>query len=181
VSTVPSGWTDTVVNGDPQLHNSQNSFFVRGSFRTTVLEWPGGWEPWNVPEENEHSATQLEMSNPTLGPGVLQTFAGRRLEMVNNQGNKIIAGWLGQELIWYINKLAAIEADETAKITALNNQITALQAEIVTLQANGSGPSTQLQAAINTALTDAGQISQVISVATQAVNDLTSQLQQYKK
>jgi hypothetical protein len=101
--------------------------------------------------------------------------------MLASQNNKIIEGWTGQELQWYISQLASVQSADQAQIAQLNQQITALQAQVLQLQQQGGGIPQALQNAINNALTDAGQISQVVSVATNAANDLVTQLQPYKK
>jgi hypothetical protein len=142
---IPTGWHDVVVNGDWRLTNPQNSFIVRGAFRGTVLNWPSGWPTWNIPKADEEAVPQLEMSNAPLGPGIRQRFANTTLEMVTNQNNKIISGWIGQELDWYMKALAA---DDIALATA-NSKVSELQTLLDACIAQGGTLTPAQQKAVN--------------------------------
>lgn len=158
---IPHGWTDD----GKALHNPVNNFVVVAGFRTMVLNWPGGWESWNVPLENEHESSPLEHSNPGMGNGHSQLFRDRRLEWQSSNGS-LLRGWLGQEFQWYENQLASQqtadqksiaglqvqEATDQKTITGLQAQINTLQEQLQQAQTNGAITPDE-QAAINTAVT----------------------------
>jgi hypothetical protein len=157
---IPHGWTDD----GKALHNPVNHFVVVAGFRTMVLNWPGGWESWNVPLENEHEADPLEQSNPGMGHGQAQVFRDRRLERQSANGSSL-RGWLGQEFQWYKNQLTsqqaadqksiadlqAQEATNLKTLTSLQAQISSLQEQLQQAQANGTITPDE-QGAINTAV-----------------------------
>lgn len=148
ISMLPVGWTDVVVNGDPQLHNPKNSFVVRGGFRQFILNNP--WDAWNVPLENEQTVTVIAQSNPPFGGGASQLFENAWLVMAANQGNKIGLGHMGGELVWARTNLANTQAS----LDAANKQIADLQAQLAACN-QPPPPVVQvpddLQSAINTA------------------------------
>ncbi len=150
---VPAGWLDTKdAQGNPILKNPVNSFVVRAGFRNFVLNYPGGWESWNVPLEDEHAASPLEESNPALGGGTVQLFRNRRLEW-QQSSNRIFEGWSGQELAWYVSKLAsetALETTDEATISSLNTQVATLQQQLQQVSSGSISPDEQ--AAINAAV-----------------------------
>lgn len=148
--SVPSGWTDD----GKALHNPVNSYVVIAGFRTVVLNWPGGWEPGNVPIENEHDATPLEKSNPSLGDGHSQLFRLRRLEWQASTG-KMFEGWLGQEDQWLDNKYAA----DTKAIGDFAAQSASYQAQLLEAINNGS-ISLEEQTAINNVITSVQALMQ---------------------
>lgn len=144
---VPTGWTDD----GSALHNPQNSFVVRGAFRTTVLNWPSGWPAWNVPVENEHTDAVIAQSNPGLGGGPNQLFADYWMIMLQSQGNKISAGWMGSELVWYKGQLVladtAVDNDD-AIILNLHKQLADDDIALAAANAQVSDLKTQLDACI---------------------------------
>lgn len=153
---VPTGWTDD----GKLLHNPANKFVVAAGFRTTILNWPGGWETWNVPLEDEHDSNPLEQSNTSLGEGHSQVFRNRRLEY-DIKNNNMFYGWLGSEYLWYVNAYNTCQASlktETAKeatdqstITSLNGQVEDLKAQLAA-SVPGTGVSSDEQTAINNAI-----------------------------
>lgn len=150
---VPAGWLDTKdAQGNPILKNPVNSFVVRAGFRNFVLNYPGGWESWNVPLEDEHAASPLEESNPALGGGTIQLFRNRRLEW-QQSSNRVFEGWSGQELAWYVSQLAsetALETTDEATISSLNAQVATLQQQLQQVSSGSISPDEQ--AAINAAV-----------------------------
>lgn len=144
---VPSGWTDVVVNGDPQLHNPKNSFIVRGGFRQHILN-AASWGGWNIPVENEHTDPVIAQSNPAFGGGVSQLFEDSWLVMPA-PSNQIGEGWMGDELLWHKNQ----HASDQSALTAANAQIADLQAKLAACN-QPPPPIVQvpddLQSAINT-------------------------------
>lgn len=149
--SIPAGWSDVNVNGDMQLHNPTNQFVVRGAFRLHIIN-SVSWAEWNVPLENEHNEQFVEMSNQALGPGAVQLFMDSRLEMLSNQGNRILEGWFGRELQFYMALAASFKSQldaETAKESADQATITDLQAQLAACMAALSIPA-DLQSAINT-------------------------------
>ena len=95
---IPIGWTDD----GTALHNPVNAFVVAGTFRQYVLGILSStvWNPVNVPLEDQHAQSPLEISNPPLGAGQQQVFRLSVLEEspAFNSG-KPFESWVGQELL----------------------------------------------------------------------------------
>lgn len=102
---IPEGWTDSA-NGNtadfngvltsPVNPRTGKRYNVERGFRQYVLSYPGGWESWNLPEEDEVYLNPLEESNPELSYGSRQCFRTRVLEYTPSRG--VFVGWCGQEL-----------------------------------------------------------------------------------
>jgi hypothetical protein len=103
---VPSGWSD-----DGATLKAPNGIAIIKGFREFVLN--NQWDPQNYPLEAERGADPIEISNPGLGAGTLQTFRWSRLEWIPARG--VFVAWLGQEALALEAKLAAIQP---APITA---------------------------------------------------------------
>jgi len=87
---IPQGWSDDGTT----LKAPNNQIIVKG-FRQWILDH--AWDPNNLPLEHEQSLPQIELSNPTLGPGSRQRFRWTTLEWTATHG--VFQGWSGQELI----------------------------------------------------------------------------------
>lgn len=104
-SMVPAGWTDSA-NGDPTNWNATltapvnpqtgKAHVVKFGFRAFVLAFPGGWEPGNLPMEDEISMGPLEKGNPSLGSGSRQCFRWRVLGWT--PAMNVYVMWAGQEV-----------------------------------------------------------------------------------
>ena len=74
---------------------------VRG-FREYILSNP--WDSSNIPLEDEHGVTHLEVGNPSLGGGTSQAFRMAVLEWTPDRG--VFEMGVGQEII-ALRKLAS--------------------------------------------------------------------------
>jgi Glycosyl hydrolases family 25 len=110
MTQVPQGWTD-----DGTTLTAPNKIPVVLGFRDHVLN--NNWDPANWPLEPETHYSPVEQSHPSLGGGQAQTFRWKRIEYTAAGG--IVEGWLGQELLWYQQQHALLQA-----------QITDLQAQV---------------------------------------------------
>lgn len=128
---VPNGWSD-----DGHTLKATDGTPVILGFRDHVLN--SNWDPANIPLEAEHHDIILEQSNTALGDGQSQMFRKTRMEFNKKMG--VFEGWLGQELLWYQKQYQALLAKVADLQQQLNadtqaQQIKALQAQVVTLQA----------------------------------------------
>lgn len=90
---IPVGWKD-----DGKTLTAPNGHRVVLGFRDHVLNYAGGWDPNNQPQEEEWHADPLELSNPSLGAGQKQSFNWTTLEWIASS-NRIIEAWQGQEIV----------------------------------------------------------------------------------
>ncbi len=86
-----------------------NGIPVVSKFKDYILAPGNHWSSGNWPLETEHAKNPLEISNPSLGSGDVQTFRWSRLEWTPSRG--VFEGWLGQELL-------AVEALHAAKASS---------------------------------------------------------------
>jgi hypothetical protein len=87
---IPQGWSD-----DGTTLKAPNGRVVVMGFRQWVLSH--NWDPANLPLENEHGQTPLEVSNPALGGGTQQLFRWKVLEWTPARG--VFEMWAGQEFL----------------------------------------------------------------------------------
>ena len=99
---IPNGWKDDPAKG---ILTAPNGPLVIKGFRDWILN--NTWEADNYPLENEHGCDQLEMSNPSLGPGTKQRFRKTTLEWTASRG--VFVAWTGPELIELERLLSAAE------------------------------------------------------------------------
>lgn len=121
--SVPTGWSDDGTT----LHNHENSIVVVGGFREYVLAYPGGWNPENVPLENEHQVPETEWHVP-LGPGVKQIFRRTILRDNPARENKVMETDAGAEvyvLEVQVNSLAASLKTDQVLINTMQAQLDA--------------------------------------------------------
>lgn len=170
---VPTGWTDDGTD----LHNPVNGFVMHTGNRAWVLNYPGTYDPANVPLENEEGADPVEESNPALGGGTRQLLRGTsgmpvQLEWTSARG--VFPGWAGQELQF-------VRKDRDAKAAALaaaNAQIATLEAELAA--ATGGVPA-DLQAAVNDAVTNLTTAESTLSGVASEAQKLAAELQPFVK
>ena len=110
----PTGWHD-----DGTTLTAPNQKVVVKGFRQYVLDH--GWDPANLPLENEHEQTPLEVSNPALGGGSQQAFRWKVLEWTPARG--VTEMWVGQELLGLRQQLGG-----------LNQQVQSLQQQLASLK-----------------------------------------------
>jgi hypothetical protein len=96
-----AGWHD-----DGTTLIAPNQKVVVKGFRQYVLNH--GWDPANLPLENEQHLDQLEVSNPGLGGGSQQAFRWTVLEWTQKD-NRILEMWTGQELQGLHQQLSALQ------------------------------------------------------------------------
>lgn len=96
---IPANWHD-----DGTTLTAPNNIPVVRGFRDYILTHP--WDEANIPLEAEHGASQLEMSNPSLGGGTKQRFRMTTLEWTSKMG--VFVAWTGQELIALEAKVAQL-------------------------------------------------------------------------
>jgi hypothetical protein len=94
---IPLGWTD---NG--ATLTAPNKIPVTLGFRDYILN--NTWNPADWPLEEAHAQNPLELSNPGIGGGTLQTFRMTVLEWTPTLG--VFEAWSGQELLALRAKLA---------------------------------------------------------------------------
>ena len=99
--TIPQGWHD---NGS--VLTAPNGVRVQHGFRDYVLKH--AWDPDNWPLQAEEGATQLELSNPSLGGGTRQLFRKAMLEFTPHRG--VFEAWIGSELRAYHQTLATLQS-----------------------------------------------------------------------
>ena len=97
---VPQGWSD-----DGTSLKAPNGLAVVKGFRQYVLDH--NWEPANLPLENEHEQTPLEVSNPALGGGSQQSFRWTVLEWTPARG--VFEMWTGQEILGLRQQLSSLQ------------------------------------------------------------------------
>lgn len=99
---IPAGWT---YNAQMHILTASNGIEVKyAPFVDEVLK--GSWNPIDVPLETDIALPSLEDSNPSLGAGVQQIF---RFTMLGDvQGKGVIREWIGQELLYYRERYAAL-------------------------------------------------------------------------
>lgn len=107
---IPSGWHD-----DGTTLTAPNGHKVKLGFRQYILTH--GWDPNNMPLQEETACSPVEEANPSLGAGTQQIFNWTTLEWTSARG--VFVAWTGPELL-------KVRADRTA----LQAQIDALQAHL---------------------------------------------------
>jgi len=113
---VTRGWKD-----DGKILTAPNGKLVVRGFRDWVLAH--NWDKGNVPEANEQAVSQVVLSNPVHGTGVIQFFRDCQL------------AWTQKENVWVIytgNEVMYLRAQHDA----LAAQLTALQAQLANAQAS---------------------------------------------
>ncbi len=140
---VPQGWSD---NGT--VLKAPNGFTVVNDFRKHILSTPS-WQSWDVPLQEQETRTLIEESNPSLGGGYRQIFAGHMLEWTSKIG--VQEAHVGQELMYVLNDRDRIKAADAqtqsdllesqtelaqaqAQVTALQQEVDALKAQLAALQ-----------------------------------------------
>ncbi|HTK08202.1 MAG TPA: peptidoglycan recognition family protein [Ktedonobacteraceae bacterium] len=98
---VPHGWQD---NGT--ILTAPNGVRVQRGFREYVLK--NSWDSDNWPLQAEMGATQLELSNPSLGAGTRQLFRKALLEFTPSRG--VFEAWIGAELYAHQLVLATLQS-----------------------------------------------------------------------
>jgi hypothetical protein len=115
VPVIPTGWRD-----DGVALTAPNGHRVVLGFRRYILT--NAWDAANLPLQEEHGSSPLELSNPELGSGTQQIFNWTTLEWTPTRG--VFVAWPGPELL------------------ALRAQIATLQAQIANLQTQLAASST---------------------------------------
>lgn len=122
---IPAGWKD---NG--ATLTAPNGHTVTLGFRDYILNHQ--WDANNVPLEEAHGQTPLELSNPSLGSGTQQVFKTTVLEWTPTKG--VFVSWVGQELL-KLRELLALNAPTTPVVTVNTAQaVSSIQASIAALQ-----------------------------------------------
>jgi hypothetical protein len=107
------------------------------------------WPSANVALQAQTHMTAMELSNPALGSGIVQTFRYARLEVPDSgaQAGHVIFGWLGVELeylyaesISAATQMGALEG----QVRTFENQVAGLQQEVAALQAQVAGLQAEL-------------------------------------
>jgi hypothetical protein len=124
-SMVPLGWKDSGAT-----LTAPNGHTVTLGFRDYILNH--NWEPGDWPLEEAHAQDPLELSNPGLGHGTIQTFRKTVLEWTPTKD--VFESWVGQELLALRAKLA--QNVPSTPIVTINTQaaISSLQAVSTALQ-----------------------------------------------
>ncbi len=126
---VPQGWSD---NGT--ILKAPNGFTVVKDFRDHILA-SRSWQSWDVPLEEQEVRTLIEESNPGLGGGIRQIFAGHMLEWTSKIG--VQEAHVGQELLFVLKDRERIKgelAQAQASVTSLQQQVDALKAQLAAMQ-----------------------------------------------
>jgi len=110
----PQGWSD-----DGTTLKAPNGRVVEKGFRQWIVTH--NWDPANLPLENEHGQTPLEMSNPALGGGTQQMFCQTVLEWMPARG--VLEMWTGQEFLALRQQLDRL----TQQVQSLQQQLTSLK------------------------------------------------------
>lgn len=129
IQGVPQGWSD-----DGTTLKAPNGLTVVKDFRDHILASPS-WQSWDVPLEEQEVRTLVEESNPSLGGGLRQIFAGRMLEWTSKIG--VQEAHVGQELLFVLNDrehLKAALAQAQANVASLQQQVDTLKAQLAALQ-----------------------------------------------
>ena len=126
-SMVPTGWAD---NGTTLI--APNKITITLGFREYVLA--NNWSSSNWPLEEAHGQDPLELSNPSLGSGTVQTFRTSVLEWTPTQG--VFVAWSGQEML-KLRALLASQSVSTTPVVTINTQqaISTLQTIDVAIKA----------------------------------------------
>lgn len=123
---VPLGWKD---NGTTLT--APNGHFVTLGFRDYVLN--NNWNPGDWPLEEAHTQDPLELSNPSIGKGTLQTFRKTVLEWTPTLG--VFEAWSGQELLKMRALLAQDKAETPVVVPNTQQAISTIQSVLPSLQA----------------------------------------------
>ena len=114
----PQGWSD-----DGTSLKAPNGLVVVKGFRQYVLTH--NWDPANLPLENEHGQTPLEVSDPALGGGTQQMFRWTVLEWTPARG--VFEMWAGQEFL-----------AQRQRLSSLQQQVQSLQQQIASVKGKTS-------------------------------------------
>jgi N-acetylmuramoyl-L-alanine amidase len=87
---IPQGWKD-----DGTTLTAPNGHKVVAGFRNYILNPINTWRADDLPLEEEHAATPLEISNPSLGTGHVQHFNYSILEWTPTKG--VFLAYAGKE------------------------------------------------------------------------------------
>lgn len=144
--TVPSGWRD-----DGKTLTAPNGNAVVQGFRDYVLAH--NWDANNVPCEEAHGLSPLEIGDTALGSGTRQTFQWKILEWTSKGG--VFEAYGGKELVAVLKLLHSVQSTLTSVInekngligqnTKLVGQVDTLQKEIAALKAQPAGTAAQQQ------------------------------------
>jgi hypothetical protein len=98
---VPKSWKDE--NG---VITAPNSVSVVRGFAAYIRK--NAWQEDDYPLEAEHAVEQVEVGNPALGAGIVQTFRKRQLSYTTKLD--VFETWTGHELLTVKQLLAAAQA-----------------------------------------------------------------------
>lgn len=129
---IPLGWKDSGTT-----LTAPNGHTVTLGFRDYILNH--NWDAADWPLEEAHAQDPLELSNPSIGKGTIQTFRKTVLEWTSTLG--VFVAWSGQELLKLRALLAQGKAETPvvtintqAAISTIQSVLSALQPTIPALQ-----------------------------------------------
>lgn len=158
---VPTGWT---LSADGSTLTASNGVPVHTGFKDEVINAVPQWDQNNVPQTAEYHTDQVLLHRPDLGGGQVQPFRDDFLWWTSTRNQVVREKELGIEIYLREQKIAAI----TANLTAIQAQLTQAQQQLAECQAAGGGVPPDVQAAINSAVTQLqGAVSSVSSVESQ--------------